>query len=252
MEITAAFVRRETTRRVRRHAHMTGDAIRRMRVGAGLSLAALARAASIHPTHLARIEAGTVVASLPVLIAIGVALGCDTSVRYFEGAGPRLHDRFQAPMVETFLQTLHPDRWRATPEVPITEPARGVIDVVVDEVRSPVTVAAEMQSALTRMEQQVRWMMEKADGLADRRRLEGRERAVSSLLVLRSTVDTRALAQRYAATLAAAFPARAMDVLAALTTPEAPWPGSGIIWMRVETGVATLLDGPPRGVSLGR
>ena len=252
MDLTQAAIRAETAHRVRRHAHTTGDSIRRMRLAAGLNRTALARAASIDPTHLARIEAGAVNASVPVLTAIGVALGCDTSFRYFEGAGPRIHDRFQAPMVESLLGAVDRSRWSATLEVPIVNPSRGVIDVVLDERRAPLAVAGEAQSALTRLEQQVRWMAEKADGLADRWRATGREVAISRLLILRSTVDTREIARTYAATLATAFPARSRDVVDALTTVDAPWPGAGIVWMLVDKGKARLLDGPPRGVTLGR
>lgn len=252
MEPTAASVRNETPHRVRRHAHTTGATVRRMRMGAGLSLTALARVASIDPTHLARIEAGTVIASIKVLTAIGIALGCDASFRYFEGVGPRLHDRFQAPMLETILRSVDPGRWNPTLEVPIVEPSRGVIDIVLDERRAPLAIVGEIQSSLTRLEQEIRWMAEKADGLADRRRAMGHDLVVSRLLVLRSTIDTRALANRYSATLATAFPARSADVVAALTTPDAPWPGAGVVWMRVERGEAQLLKGPPRGVRFGR
>lgn len=223
-----------------------------MRLSAGLSLSDLARAASIHRTHLARIEAGSVVASVPVLIAIGVALGCDTSLRFFEGSGPRIHDRFQAPMIEGFLRRLDGGRWAAEVEVPVAEPGRGVIDLVLDERRAPLVVATEMQSRIDRLEQQIRWMAEKADGLAARRRADGREQVVSRLLVLRSTADTREIARRFERTLATAYPARAADVVDALTTRDAPWPGAGLVWMRVERGVAQVLDGPPRGVPLGR
>lgn len=212
----------------------------------------LARAASIHRTHLARIEAGSVIASVPVLIAIGVALGCDTTFRFFEGSGPRIHDRFQAPMIEGLLRRLDRGRWAPELEMPITEPERGVIDLVIDERRAPLVVATEIQSRIDRLEQQVRWMAEKADGLAARRRAMGQQQVVSRLLVLRSTVDTRELARRFERTLATAYPARTTDVVDALTTRDAPWPGAGLVWMRVETGVAQLLDGPPRGVALGR
>lgn len=252
MAMTATSVRNETAHRVRRHTRTTGDSIRRMRLAAGLSLAGLARAASIHPTHLTRIETGSVIASIPVLMAIGVALGCDTSFRYFAGAGPRLHDRFQAPMTEGFLRRLDDRRWAPEVEVPITEPGRGVIDLVLSERRAPMVVATEMQSRIDRLEQQIRWMAEKADGLGARRRAIGQQQIVSRLLVLRSTLETRELARQFERTLATAYPARATDVVKALTTPDAPWPGAGLVWMRVEKGVAHLLDGPPRGVPLGR
>ena len=54
------------------------------------------------------------------------------------------------------------------------------------------------------------------------------------------------------ATLAAEYPAAVAAVYAALTTADAPWPGSGILWASVEGGRARILDRPPRGVALGR
>jgi hypothetical protein len=48
-----------------------------------------------------------------------------------------------------------------------------------------------------------------------------------------------------------AYPARTNDVIEALTG-EATWPGDGIVWMRLEGGIAELLRYPPRGVALGR
>ena len=254
MAITRAVVERETSRRMRRLDLQLGEDIRRMRLDAGLSLTALGAIVGIHRTHLARIEAGIAQPSIEVLIAIGVALGADLSLRYFEGVGPRLHDRFQAPMVEALLIVLD-RRWTATPEMAVTKPSRGVIDLVLSDRSSPIVVAAEAQSELRRLEQQIRWSNEKVDAL--RQRLIDEDPAargvvVSRLLVLRSTAATRDLARRFEATLAAAYPAATTDVFRALTTSAAPWPGAGIIWIRVEGGRGSVLEHPPRGVALGR
>jgi len=212
----------------------------------------LAAVTGVHASHIARVENAEVRPSIEVLMKIGVALGADLSIRYFVGVGPRLHDRFQAPMVEALLRILDP-RWVATPEVPILQPARGVVDVVLDDLASPTTIATESQSEFRRLEQQVRWMAEKTDGLAARLATDGRgDRVVSRMLLLRSTEATRETARRFEATLAAAFPARSLDAFEALTTPTARWPGPGILWVRLDHGVATVLSTPPRGVSLGR
>jgi transcriptional regulator with XRE-family HTH domain len=254
MAITRASVSRDTARRMRRVHLTTGEDIRRMRLDAGLSLTALAGVVDIHRSHLARIEAGAARPSLEVLTAIGVSLGADLGIRYFPGAGPRLHDRFQVAMVETILKALDP-RWQAELEVPVTQPARGVVDLVLVDRSSPSVVASEVQSELRRLEQQIRWTAEKADGLTERFRREGRlatSDSVSRLLILRSTLATRELARRYAMTLSAAYPARAADVVKALTTRSSPWPGAGIVWIRVDGPDCRLLDGPPRGVSVGR
>ena len=254
MAITPASVRSETGRRYRRVRLDLGDQIRRYRLDAGLTFTEMGAVAGVDRSHLARIESGVASPSLEILIAIGVALGADLSLRYFPGTGPRLVDRFQAPMVEGFLKRLH-SRWIARLEVPVKVPARGVVDAALIDRLSPAAVAAEFQSEFRRVEQQVRWNSEKADGLAERLAEEDglpKARTVSRLLVLRSTINTREIARRYEATLATAYPARTADVVACLTGPSGVWPGAGIVWMRVENGSAQLLDGPPRGVRLGR
>ena len=246
------MVKRETARRRRTQAVKTGNNVRRLRLDAGVSLRELGAVAGMHPSHLARIEAAQVQPSIEVLTRIGVALGADLSIRYFDGIGPRLHDRFQAPMVEGLLRVLN-GRWVATPEVPVTQPTRGVIDLVLDDLLRPTTIATESQSEFRRLEEQVRWAAEKADGLAARLAREGRDgREVSRLLLLRSTEATREMARRFHATLAAAYPARAAEIYDALTTATAPWPGAGILWVRLDRGEATVLATPPRGVSVGR
>jgi transcriptional regulator with XRE-family HTH domain len=256
MTVSRTFVARETARRARQAELRIGEEIRRLRGESGVSLSALAAVVGVHRSHIARIEAGQAHPSLEVLTALGVALGADLAVRYFAGSGPRLHDRFQAAMVEACIRCLDP-RWRAEVEVPVSQPVRGVIDLVLSDRLGSATVAAEAQSEIQRLEQQIRWASEKADALArrlgteDQSRLEERV-AVSRLLILRSTIATRELARVFAATLGAAYPARAADIYEALTSPTAPWPGSGIIWCQVERGQAHLMRFPPRGVKLGR
>lgn len=218
-----------------------------MRLDANVSVAELSRATAVAAGHLWRIEAGQANASLEVLIAVGVALGADLGVRYFPGSGPRIHDRFQALMVEALILSLD-SRWRVQLEVPVTKPARGVIDVVLHDGTSPLVVATEVHSDLHRLEQQLRWGHEKAEGLASS---TGAPR-VSELLILRSTVRTRELARQFDATLRAAFPARTAEAIAALATPEAPWPGPAIVWMHLHGTTASLMRHPPLGVALGR
>lgn len=230
-----------------------GRSIRQLREDAGLSLSAVASAAGIDRTFLRRLELGERGASVRTLATVLAVLGADLSIKGFPTTGPRIHDRFQAPMVEGLLRVLH-RRWVRTPEVPVLRPARGVIDLVIADPAEPVVVGAEFQSELRRLEQQVRWHREKESSLpsADLWSRVDPATTTSRLLVLRSTAATRELARTYEATLGAAYPARTPDVTAALTGPGRRWPGPGIAWMRVEGARAELLDGPPRGVSLGR
>jgi transcriptional regulator with XRE-family HTH domain len=239
---------------MRRLGLQNGEDIHRLRLEAGISLAQLADVVGVHRSHIARIESGQVQPSLEVLTAVGVALGADLSVRFFPGAGPRLHDRFQAAMVETILRCLDP-RWHVDLEVPITKPSRGVIDLVLTDRFGPTSVAAEACSELRRLEQLIRWNTEKADGLATKLELEnpaGTPRDVSRLIIIRSTVANREIARRYEAMLATAYPARTRDVVSAMTTSTAAWPGSGIVWMHHHGTQTNLMPFPPPRVALGR
>jgi len=254
MDLTQTLVSRESARRSRRLAFAIGEEIHRLRAEAGVSLAAVSAVTGVHKSYLARIEAGLTHASLGVLTSIGVALGADLSLRFFPGAGPRLHDRFQAPMVETLLRVLD-HRWQAEIEVPILRPARGVVDVVLTDRLAGTVIACEAYSELRRLEQQIRWSREKADGLAQRLvEAEGADSSplVSRLLILRSTVATRDLARRYESTLDSAYPGLTHGAILALTTQTAPWSDPAVVWMHLHGSTASLMRFPPRGVSLGR
>ncbi|HEX5014865.1 MAG TPA: helix-turn-helix transcriptional regulator [Candidatus Limnocylindrales bacterium] len=234
-----------------------GLEIRRLRVDAGLSIRTLAFEAHIDPSYLALVEAGAREASLAVLAAIGAVLGADLSVRFFPTTGPRIHDRFQAPIIEALFGVTHP-RWKRLPEIPVIRPARGFIDAVLAEPVARVAVATEVHSQIERLEQQLRWAVDKAQSLPSSAEWSVLAPAdeppprISRLLVLRSTADTRAVARQFEATLAAAYPARTGDAFAALTTPHAAWPGAAVLWARTVGPHATILSRPPRGISLGR
>ena len=222
----------------------------RIRVDLGATHGVVARAAGIDRSHYSRIESGGANPSLDTIVAIATALGTDVSIRCFPGTGPQLTDRHQAPMVEALLGVLHPV-WQAHPEVPVWRPARGVIDVVLERA-DRLLVAAEIQSELRRLELQLRRGAEKAASLPSSELVrQGSDVPISQLLVLRSTASMRTTARDFERTLRAAFPARAVEVLSSIRD-GATWPGPGIVWVRIDRTGATLMDGPPRGVSLGR
>ena len=231
-----------------------GESLRRLREDAGLSQAAVARAAGIDPSYLRLIEAGVRTPSFEVLAALAAVLGAEAGLRLFPNSGAMLHDRTQAPMEEGLLTVLH-SRWAPSPEVVVTRPARGVIDVVLGEPDERLLVASEINGQLRRLEQQIRWHREKELSLPSSElwsfAAAGGTPTTSRLLVLRSTRTLRDLAVTFEATLHAAYPARTADLVASLTG-SAPWPGPGIVWMWVEGRRAQLMEGPPRGVHLGR
>ena len=230
-----------------------GAEIRHLREDAGLAKAAVARVAGISPTHLQYIELGLRDASGEVLARIAAVLGAEANTRLFPSTGPRIRDRFSARMMEAFLRTLVP-RWTRSLEVAVHRPARGVIDAVIGDAEAHRVVTIEAQSELRRLEQQVRWALAKSEALSSSAvwRFLAPDPAdppsVSQILLLRSTTATRELARTFAATLAATYPADPADLQRALLDPSATWPGSGIIWVRVDGARTSILPGRPRGV----
>ncbi len=236
---------RDLARRERDLRRRIGAQIREIREDLGATQADLARASGIQRSHILRIEAGTVGASQATQLAIASALGADLSVRLFPVGRAPVRDRFQAPIVEALLELLD-ESWAARPEVPVGNPRRRIIDLVLR--RGRLAIACEVHTELRRLEAILRRAAETEHALAADDTVE----ATSRLLVIRSTTATRAVVRAFAMTLHAAHPARAVDAFDALTMPDRPWPGPAILWARLEGGHAEILRLPPRGVTVGR
>ena len=244
-------IEREVRLRLRRLERRVGDDALQLRTDAGATKAQVASAAGVDRTFLGRIESGSVHPSLETLVAIATALGADVSVRLYAGSGPRLTDRHQARMVEVVLRRLAAV-WRPHLEVPVWRPVRGVVDGVFERLDSRLLVVSEFMSAIPRLEQQIRWSAEKAASIGSSELVgHGPAPSVSKLLVLRSTAATRDIARRFELTLRTAYPGRTSEAVESLAV-GGPWPGDAIVWVRIDGDDVALLDGPPRGVALGR
>jgi transcriptional regulator with XRE-family HTH domain len=237
---------RHGARRARELRGLIASDIRRAREDAGLSQRGVARAAGISNSTLAALERGVHDPTTEVLARIAAVLGMDLAVRLYPGTGPLIRDHSQAAMIEALLGMLHP-RWRPTPEIWVTRPVKGVIDLVLEAENETVPlVSVEAQSELRRLEQQVRWAQAKSRALA-----EARGRPASPLLLLRSTRRARAVVAEHGITIRTAYPGSSSDALAALTG-TAGWPGAAILWCDIEHGSARIRAEPPRGVVVGR
>ena len=110
-------------------------------------------------------------------------------------AGPRIHDRIQAPTIEALFRILDP-RWHRLTEVGVNRPARGFVDAVLALPAVGLVVATEVESAIRRLEQQLRWAHDKADSLPSSAAwslvapADGPRPVISRLLILRSTRST--------------------------------------------------------------
>lgn len=234
------------------HRAVLGE-IDRLRRDAGMSIRRLAHEAAIDAGYLSQVLAGSRTPSTAVLVALTTVLGADLSMRVYPTTGPIVRDAIQTRIGEELLRIVAPT-WRRSIEVPVYRPARGFIDIVFAEPTLAVAVATEIQSRIDRLEQQIRWAQDKAQSLpsSDMWRFVDQDLSISRMLVLRSTSATREMARRFQETLATAYPALAGDVFAALTVPGIRWPGPGILWADVRGDRVRVLEGPPRGVTLGR
>lgn len=224
-----------------------------MREDAGATQRDLAGAAGVDHGYLSMVERGLREPSISALTAVASALGADVSVRIFPGVGPRLRDPIQARIVEALLRIVHP-RWDRMVEVPVTRPARGFIDAVLVDRPPSVAISTEVQSEFRRLEQLLRWANAKALALPSAQfwdQLPVPPR-IDRLLIVRSTRGNRDVASQFDETLRAAYPGRCADAFRALSTADAPWRAATLVWAEVRGDHATILDGPPRGVALGR
>lgn len=154
-------------------------------------------------------------------------------------------------MVEAVLARLAPV-WRPHLEVPVWRPVRGVVDGVFERLDTQLLVVSEFMSSVPRLEQQIRWSAEKVASIGSSEIVgDGPVPPVSKLLVLRSTAETRDIARRFELTLRTTYPGRTADAVQSLAD-GAPWPGDTTVWVRIEGDEVDLMDGPPRGVALGR
>lgn len=204
--------------------------LRGLREDAGISQRALAALSGIDQAEISRIETGRAHPRMETCVRLGLALGCDPSLRLFPNTGPPIRDRHQAPIVEALIATTG-RRWRPWPEVGVRSPSRGWIDLVLAEREAGVLVAAEIVSVIQRFEQLLRWSGAKAEALPSAQQWPFGLDAprVDRLLVLRSTRSNRTLAETFRTTLDAAYPGDPWQALAALRGTST-WPGSAVLW----------------------
>lgn len=231
-----------------------GRQLRDDRIDASLTQTSLAKAAGISRSHLCGIEAGASEASLTVMSSLADALGSELVVRMRPGTGPRIRDGIQARIAEELIRIAHA-RWQRFLEVPVHQPARGLIDLVFHDLTAAVMLATEIHSQLRRLEQLLRWANLKRESLpsSDMWSMAAHlsRPTTSGLLVIRSTQENRDVAERFRLQLASAYPARASDAYRALTTGDGAWPGAAILWAKVVGDSVRILDRPPRGMTLG-
>ncbi|HEY4189726.1 MAG TPA: helix-turn-helix transcriptional regulator [Candidatus Limnocylindrales bacterium] len=246
-------IERLSVTRARSLRRSTGAQLLDLREERGLSQREVAAAIGLDRSWLSKAESGDANLTIEALAKIATVLGVEASLRLYPATGPRLHDHTQVTLIEALLALLHA-RWRARLEVPVYRPARGVIDLMLSDAEAGQLVSGEVQSEIRRAERQLRWAAEKADALPSADGwpwMDGHPRT-SRLLLLRSTAATRAVVHSSPNLFAAAYPGRAADAVEALQGPSASFPEAAIVWVDLRGTASRVLDGPPRGIVVGR
>ncbi len=249
-DTTLERIARSRARDLRRNV---GSQLLDLRDERELSQRAVAGAVGVSRSQLAKAEAGDANLTLQSLTALATALGTEASLRLYPATGPRLRDHVQVRLIEALLERVHP-RWRARLEVPVYRPVRGVIDLILVEPESGDVVGGEAHSEIRRVERQLRWAAEKVDALpsASGWPWMARQPRVGRLLLIRSTSAMRAIVDDSPTLFAAAYPGATSEAVAALTRASGSFPVAAILWVDVRGRASRLLDGPPRGVAVGR
>lgn len=217
----------------------------RHRTDAGVTRAELARAASVDPAYLRRIEHGKASPTVETYARLAIALGDDLALRLYPNTGPTIRDRHQAAIAEALLAHAHP-RWRSNLEIAVRRPSRGWIDVGLFDPHAMLMVAVEIQSELRRLDQLIRWSAEKAASLPSWEGWAtlGPGVTTSQLLLVRETRATKAVGREFRRLLRAAYPADPEDALASLRGMGV-WPGAAVLWAAQGPGGHTRFAARP-------
>jgi len=210
-------------RQLRRTCTRFGEEVREIRLRAGVSQAALARAIGVSRSVICQMEQGDLNVSARIRARAVAALGADFRISVFPGGAPLIHDAAHARIVEAILRHCHAS-WHPIVEAPVPGPGRRSTDIRLD--RGPDVVLMEVETHVRAFEAVIREGAEKRSAVATAARV----RRIHVVLVLPPTRHHRALVSAHPSIVAAAFPASDSELAGALAAPDQEWPGDGILW----------------------
>ena len=213
-------------RQLRRTCTRFGEEIREIRLRAGVSQAALARASGVSRSVMCRMEQGDPDVSARIRARSVSALGADFRIAVYPAGAPLIHDAAHARIVEAVLDLCDPT-WHPTVEAPVPGPGRRSTDIRLD--RGDQTVLMEVETHVRALEAVIREGTGKQAAVAE---VVPAGQQIHIVLVLPPTRHHRALVNAHPGIVAAAFPASDVGLSKALASPDVDWPGNGILWIR--------------------
>lgn len=215
---------REANRLARLDASRIPRELREVRLGLGVSQAAVARVVGVSRSVISDLELGDPSVGLEIKRRTAIALGADLRVSIYPGAQPVLHDAAHARIGERILRR-KARIWRADLEARVPGPFRASTDVRLSKPGTIVLI--EVETHIRDWEATIRRIFEKRERVRDVTPAEVR---VVAVLCLPPTRHHRRLVSELAESVEATFPGSPELARRALEEGS-EWPGDGILWM---------------------
>jgi transcriptional regulator with XRE-family HTH domain len=215
-------------RQLRRACRRFGEEFRELRLRAGFSQAAVARAIGVARSAICDLEAGDEGASLRLRARAAAVLGAETGLALYPSNSPLISDATQARLLESLIKVVHPT-WRTTVEAPVPGPGRRSIDLRLDGPGD--VVLMEVESRVRTLEAAVRELHDERAAVA----LAEPGRPIHVVLALPPTRHHRALVRSHPALINVTFPIPSR-LLEAAVRDGGRWPGDGILWLAKNRG----------------
>ncbi len=218
------MIEREAVRLARLDAARVAEELRELRLGLGVSQAAVSRVVGVSRSVICELEAGDPTVGLEIRRRVAIALGADLRLSVYAGATPVLHDAGHARIIERLLVRRH-RRWEAECEARVPGLRRSSTDV---RLSAPGTIVLiEVETRIRRWEETVRRCFEKREQV---RQVVGGATKVHAVLCLPPTRHHRSLVAALGRSVGVSFPADPEELRHSLEEGT-DWPGDGILWI---------------------
>jgi transcriptional regulator with XRE-family HTH domain len=226
---------RDAERALRHESRRAAEELRRMRLRAGVSQAAVAAAVGTTRSLICRLEQGDPAVALRMRFRVAAVLGADLRLMAYAGSGPVIRDSVQAEVVEHLLRVRNPG-WRATVEADVPGPGSRSVDLRLDGPAD--TILVEVETRVDSLEGIVRELHAKRRAILESFGA-GAIRRVHVVLVLPVTRRHSTMVKAHPEIIRAAFPVPSAVIRRALTGPATTCPGDGLLWIRRQGTVVT-------------
>ncbi len=234
---------RDAERALRHESRRAADELRRIRLRAGVSQAAVAAAAGTTRSLVCRLEQGDPAVELSMRFRVAAVLGADLRLTAYQGPGAVIRDSVQAEIVEQLLRSRAPS-WRPSVEAEVPGPGRRSVDLRLDGPAD--TILIEVETRVESLEEIVRELHSKRRAFVESAGADG-NRPIHVVLVLPLTRRHSTMAKAHPEIVRAAFPVSSSAIRRALTSGPGAWPGDGLLWVRRQPTAPGAAVVTPRG-----